>query len=120
MVCAACVRPVESINELLYSRYATSGPSGSAEAPCVGCGYYVSRPNTAGPELDVLIECQGCGERIAIPEEDFAVGHGLHLMCGSCHSRTLVPKTVWCPNCGLHLRRLGIPELVREANSGGD
>jgi hypothetical protein len=28
----------------------------------------------------------------------------------------VIPSTVWCPTCGLHLRRLGIPELIRDAN----
>ncbi|GAB3421030.1 hypothetical protein GCM10027569_49910 [Flindersiella endophytica] len=116
MVCAVCVRPLEEVNDLLYSRYATTGPADPADAPCVGCGYYVSRPNPGGPALDVLIECQGCGDQIRIPEEDFAVGQGIRLLCGRCHSHTLVPKTVWCPKCGQHLRTLGIPELVREAN----
>jgi hypothetical protein len=116
MVCAACGRPRADINDRLRSRYATSGPSDPADAPCVGCGYYVSGPNPAGPALDLLIECQGCGDQIAIPEESFAVGQSVRLLCGRCHTRTLVPKTVWCPNCGLHLRRIGISDLVRDAN----
>lgn len=116
MVCSDCGRPRPDINDRLRSRYATAGPGDPADAPCVGCGYYVSRPNPAGPTLDLLVECQGCGDQIAIPEEDFAVGQGLRLLCGRCHAHTLVPASVWCPDCGLHLRRLGIPELIRDAN----
>ncbi|WP_192809785.1 hypothetical protein [Actinomadura rudentiformis] len=43
------------------------------------------------------------------------VGQGMHIACNDCATVTVVPSTVWCPNCGQHLRKHGIPELVRDA-----
>jgi hypothetical protein len=115
MVCESCQQVRPDVNDRMRTRYAEHGPGNLAEAPCVGCGYYVNSPDPPSPALDLLIDCQGCGDQIAIPQDDIPVGQGLQLSCGRCSTVTVVPRSVWCPHCGQHLRRQGIPELIRDA-----
>lgn len=116
MVCPDCKRLHADVNDRLRARYERLGPGDPADAPCVGCGYYTSRPDEPAFPLDILIDCQRCGNEIAVPEADFPQGQGMHLRCG-CGAHTVVPKTIWCPNCGEHIRARGIAELVAEANA---
>lgn len=116
MVCPDCRRPHSDVNDRMRERFDRFGPGDPADAPCVGCGYYTTRPNPPSPPLDLLIDCQGCGDEIAISEADFPTGKGMHLRCGGCKTVTEIPNTIWCPKCGQHLRRMGISELIREAN----
>lgn len=114
MICQACQRPGLDVNDQLRARFVRLGPGDPADAPCVGCGYYVAKPDP--PPLDLLVDCQACGDRMAISEASFRVGYGMQVRCGGCLFVTVIPKTVWCPKCGLHLRSRGIPELIRAAN----
>ncbi len=116
MVCPDCTELLSDVNDRLRARFDRLGPSDPADAPCVGCGYYTTRPNRPSPPLDLLIDCQGCGDQIAIPEANFHVGQGMHLRHDNCNTVTVIPNTIWCPKCGQHLRTRGIPELIREAN----
>ncbi|MDI3422957.1 hypothetical protein [Streptomyces luteolus] len=115
MVCQGCEQLYPDVDVRLRARYADVGPGDPADAPCVGCGKYVTRPNPPRPALYHDIDCQGCDARFALSEQDLTVGQGMHIACGRCRTVTVVPDTVWCPKCGLHLRKRGIPELVRDA-----
>lgn len=116
MVCPACEELYADVNARLRERFAVVGPGDPDDAPCVGYGKYVSRPNRPGPALYHDIGCQGCDAQFALTEREMPVGQAVHIACGRCRAVTVVPSTVWCPECGLHLRKRGIPELVREAN----
>lgn len=115
MICPDCEQLYPDVNDRLRRRYAERGAGDPSDAPCVGCGYYATDPHPPSPYLEQIIDCQGCAREISIPLRSFAVGQGMHLRCGRCGTDTVIPPTVWCPRCGLHLRRRGIPELVRDA-----
>ncbi|TDD92250.1 hypothetical protein [Actinomadura rubrisoli] len=115
MACPDCEQLYPDINDRLRERFVAFGPGDPADAPCVGCGYHATVPHPPSPYLEQIIDCQGCGHQIGVPMQSFRVGQGMKLSCGRCDARTVVPPTVWCPKCGLHLRRRGIPELVRDA-----
>jgi hypothetical protein len=118
MVCPSCERLRPDVQDRLRERFQRLGPGDPTDAPCVGCGYYV----TASPSpsfdlaLDLVVNCSGCGVEIAVPEQDIPQGQGLRLGCGACGARIVIPPEVWCSKCGLHLRRTGIPELIAEAS----
>lgn len=116
MVCPDCEQLYDDIDGRLRRRFADAGPGDPDDAPCVGCGKYVSRPNPPGPALYQDVDCPGCDAQFPITEKDMTVGQGMHIACNRCRSVTVVPSTVWCPKCGLHLRKRGIPDLVREAS----
>ena len=116
MVCPACELPRPDVNDRLRERLGRLGPGDPDDAPCVGCGHFRTRPDPPSPPLDQLVDCQGCGHEHAIPMDRFTVGQGMQLRCGHCRARTVIPDTIWCPKCGLHLRRLGIAELISAAN----
>jgi hypothetical protein len=116
MVCADCGFPVPEVNARLAERLAADGPGDAMAAPCVGCGFPLGGPAPVAPAVDISIGCRGCGRGLSVPELEFRVGAGLKIKCGDCQAVTLVPDTVWCPKCGLHLRPDGIPELVEAAN----
>jgi hypothetical protein len=116
MVCPDCEQPHSDVNDRMRARFERLGPGDPADAPCVGCGYYTTRPKPLSQPLYLLIDCQGCGYQIAVHEESFPKGQGMHLRCGGCKTVTEVPNTIWCPKCGQHLRDRGIAELIREAN----
>lgn len=118
MVCPDCAQLYPDVNDRLRERFAEFGPADPADAPCVGCGYYLTDPHPPSPYLAQLIDCQGCGNEISILLKHFTVGQGMHLSCADCGAHTVIPPTVWCPKCGRHLRRRGIPELVRDATRG--
>lgn len=115
MLCPSCSRLRPDVNDRMRARYAAVGPGDPADAPCVGCGYYLTDPFPSTPSLDLLVDCQRCGDEIAIAEDQMSVGEGVYLQCGICRAVTVIPDTVWCPKCGLRLRAEGIPELVRDA-----
>ncbi len=85
-------------------------------ARCERCGHRASDPFPSLEPFDVEIECQGCGDLIVIPEASFIVGGGMHVKCGRCDTGTEVPTTIWCPQCGQHLRYGELGALIREAN----
>ncbi|MFI0449612.1 hypothetical protein [Actinomadura sp. 6N118] len=115
MACPTCEQLYPDVNDRLRARFARVGPGDPADAPCVGCGKHVSRPNPPRPALYLDIDCQGCDAKFPISEQDMSVGQGMHIACNHCATVTVVPSTVWCPKCGQHLRKRGIPELVRDA-----
>lgn len=115
MLCPSCSRLSPDVNERMRVRYDAVGPGDPTDAPCVGCGSYPTDPFPSTPSRGLLVDCQRCGDEIEIAEEQMTVGKGMYLQCGRCHAVTVIPDTVWCPNCGLRLRADGIPELIRDA-----
>jgi Zn finger protein HypA/HybF involved in hydrogenase expression len=115
MVCQPCDGLRPDVNDRLRTRFNTLGPGDPADAPCVGCGEYLTPRATSqhGPPLEHFIEDPICGNWISIPESGLRVGEGLRLMCGECRKFIVVPPIVWCPKCGQHIRREGISPFVR-------
>jgi predicted RNA-binding Zn-ribbon protein involved in translation (DUF1610 family) len=111
MICLSCEQMRPDINDRLRMRFAREGAGDVHDAPCVGCGFSgASRP------VSFPVDCPWCAATSRIPQEAVHPEHGLIQQCSGCGAGIRIPPTVWCPKCGLNIRRRDKSELVREAN----
>lgn len=111
MVCAPCQRLLPDLNERLRERFALHGPGSSEGLACAGCEL---EGQTRG--MAQVVPCPHCAGDLTFEQDDFPP-HGMFLSCPSCQKAVRIPRTVWCPKCGLNFRRTGIADLVRQANT---
>jgi hypothetical protein len=114
LICGLCQWLVPHVNEELASRFALNGgafapPPGS----CPGCGDQLPRPG--GP---FSFGCPKCGESVFLTL-DLTPGSNVTTMCPNkeCKQYIKIPQSIWCPECGQHLRPLPVVrKLTLEAN----
>lgn len=109
-VCKRCHRLRADVNEYLAQRFAALHGRPPREGFCPGC----QEIGKAAP-ITLAITCPYCARESWVAEDQISQTHGAVMSCSGCSRSVRIPATVWCPDCGLNIRR-HVNRLITEAN----